>query len=134
MRCVRWILPLAITSVALLSSPALASWVRVLTNAENDMYSVDVDSIEGRGRYRYFWSHINFGQPITVEEGQRVHSVMFYLSVDCQSKLYRLRYLRLLDANDRPMGDANFGEDLGLAGPGFDDGAEASLKLACSRR
>jgi hypothetical protein len=56
----RWVLPLVVASVALLSSPAAASWVRVKTDSDNDIYSVDVDLIEGRGRFRYFWSNILF--------------------------------------------------------------------------
>lgn len=130
----RWVLPLVVASVALLSSPAAASWVRVKTDSNNNIYSVDVDLIEGRGRFRYFWSNILFGKPWRTEEGQLVYSAMYYLSVDCKDKLYRLRFQQLLDENNKTIQEYNYGEDIGLAAPKAGSGEEASLKFACSRR
>ncbi|HEY9649063.1 MAG TPA: surface-adhesin E family protein [Coleofasciculaceae cyanobacterium] len=130
----RWILPLAITSVALLSSPALADWVRVKTDLDNDIYSVDVDSIEGRGRLRYFWSNVVFGQPRNTETGQVAHSAVFYLSVDCQNKLYSLRFERVLDENNQSIRDFDYGEYPPQASPASGSSEEASLNFVCSRR
>lgn len=130
----RWVLPLVVASVALLSSPATASWVRVKTAPNNDIYSVDVDSIEGRGRFRYFWSNILFGKPWRTEEGQLAYSAMYYLSVDCQDKLYRLRFKQLLDENNKTIQEYNYGEDAGLVAPNPGSSEEASLKFVCSRR
>jgi hypothetical protein len=113
----RWILPLVVASVALLSSPAAASWVRVKTEPDNDIYSVDVDLIEGRGRFRYFWSNIIFGKPNNTEAGQLAYSAVYYLSVDCQDKLYRLRFKQLLDENNKTIQEYNYGEDAGLVAP-----------------
>jgi hypothetical protein len=130
----RWVLPLVVASVALLSSPAAASWVRVKTDSDNDIYSVDVDSIEGRGRFRYFWSNILFDKPWKTEAGQLAYSAMYYLSVDCQDKLYRLRFKQLLDENNKTIQEYNYGEDIELAAPKAGSSEEASLKFVCSRR
>jgi hypothetical protein len=130
----RWILPLVVASVALLSSPAAASWVRVKTEPDNDIYSVDVDLIEGRGRFRYFWSNIIFGKPNNTEAGQLAYSAVYYLSVDCQDKLYRLRFKQLLDENNKTIQEYNYGEDAGLVAPNPGSSEEASMKFVCSRR
>jgi hypothetical protein len=130
----RWVLPLVVASVALLSSPATAFWVRVKTDSNNNIYSVDVDSIEGRGRFRYFWSNIIFGKPWKTEAGQLASSAMYYLSVDCQDKLYRLRFQQLLDENNKTIQEYNYGEDIELATPKAGSSEEASLKFVCSRR
>ncbi len=130
----RWVLPLVVASVALLSSPAAASWVRVKTEPDNDIYSVDVDLIERRGRFRYFWSNILFEKPQKTEAGQLASSAMYYLSVDCQNKLYRLRFQQFLDENYKTIQEYNYGEDAGLVAPNPGSGEEASLKFVCSRR
>ena len=130
----RLVLPLVVASAALLSSPATASWVRVKTDSDNNIYSVDVDSIEGRGRFRYFWSNIIFGKPWKTEAGQLASSAMYYLSVDCQDKLYRLRFQQLLDENNKTIQEYNYGEDIELATPKAGSSEEASLKFVCSRR
>jgi hypothetical protein len=130
----RWVLPLVVASVALLSSPATASWVRVKTDSDNNIYSVDVDLIEGRGRFRYFWSNIIFGKPNNTEAGQLAYSAVYYLSVDCKDKLYRLRFKQLLDENNKTIQEYNYGEDAGLVAPNPGSSAEASIKFVCSRR
>jgi hypothetical protein len=130
----RWVLPLVVASVALLSSPATASWVRVKTDSDNNIYSVDVDLIEGRGRFRYFWSNILFGKPNNTEAGQLAYSAVYYLSVDCKDKLYRLRFKQLLDENNKTIQEYNYGEDAGLVAPNPGSSAEASIKFVCSRR
>jgi hypothetical protein len=130
----RWVLPLVVASVALLSSPATASWVRVKTEPDKDIYSVDVDLIEGRGRFRYFWSNIIFGKPNNTEAGQLAYSAVYYLSVDCKDKLYRLRFKQLLDENNKTIQEYNYGEDAGLVAPNPGSSEEASMKFVCSRR
>lgn len=130
----RWIVPLAITSVALLGSPALADWVRVKTDSDNDAYSVDVDSIEGRGHIRYFWSNIIFGQPRNTESGKVAYSAVFYLSVDCQNKLYNLRFKRLLDENNQSIQDFDYEDYPPQTAPASGSSEEASINFVCSRR
>jgi len=46
---------ISLTSTILISPIAIAGeWVRVKTDAGNNAYHVDVSTIEGRGRWRYF--------------------------------------------------------------------------------
>ncbi len=130
----RGVLPLAIASVTLLSFPATASeWVRVKTSASNNIYSVDVASIEGRGRIRNFWSNIDFGKPELVA-GKQAYSAIYYLSVDCQNKLYNLRFTRYLDRNSQPVQEYNYSEGSGFVAPSSGSSEEASMKFVCSKR
>lgn len=129
----RVVLPLVLASAVFLTSPAIASWVRVKTNRNNDIYSVDVDSIEGSGRFRYFWSNVVYGKPY-YEVGQLVYSAVYYVSVDCQKKLYRVRFTQFLDKNNKAIRQYNYGESIQLAAPAPGSSEEASLKFVCSRR
>ena len=129
----RLLMPLVIASVALLSSPATASWVRVKTDSVNNIYSVDVDSIEGSGHFRYFWSNVIFGEPLNTEAGQVAHSAVYYLSVDCKEQLYRLRFKRFLDKDNKTIQDFNYGDEAGLVAPAPGSSQEASMKFVCSR-
>ncbi len=126
-------LPLVIVSITLLSSPAIASWVRVQTNRNNNIYSVDVDSIQGRGRFRYFWSDIVFGKPQSVA-GKLASRAIFYLSVDCQKKLFRLQFTRYLDDNNTTIQDYNYGDNTALSKPVPGSSEAASMNFVCSRR
>lgn len=117
----------------LLASPATASWVRVKTNSNNDVYSVDANSIEGRGRFRYFWSDVVFGKPVS-NAGRVAHRAVYYLFVDCQDKLYQVRFTRFLDKNNQTLQDYNYGENSELAVPRPGSSEEASLKFVCSRQ
>jgi hypothetical protein len=118
----------------LLSLPATASeWVRVKTNASNNIYSVDVASIEGSGRIRKFWSNIEFGKPELVA-GKQTYSAIYYLSVDCQSKLYNLHFTRYLDRNSQTVQEDNYGDGQGFVAPISGSSEEASMKFVCSRR
>jgi len=131
----RWVvLPLVVASVALLSSPAAASWVRVKTDSFNNIYSIDTDSIEGSGNLRLFWSNVVFGRPRRTEAGKNASSAMYYLSVDCKTKLYNLRFQRLLDENNQTIQNLNYGEGRGLDSPIPGSSEEASINFVCSRR
>lgn len=130
----RGVLPLAIASVTLLNLPASASeWVRVKTNAGNNIYSVDVASIEGSGRIRNFWSNIEFGKPQLVA-GKQAYSAIYYLSVDCQSKIYNVRFTRYLDRNYQTVLEYNYGDEQEFGAPSSGSSEEASIKFVCSRR
>jgi hypothetical protein len=123
----------AVGIATLLASPATASWVRVKTNQNNDVYSVDVDSIKGRGRFRYFWSHVVFGSPI--EDGGRVaHRAVYYIFVDCKNKVYQVRFTQFRDKNNQLIQDYIYGEESSLVTPRPGSSEEASLKFVCSIR
>jgi hypothetical protein len=118
----------------LLTLPATAAeWVRVKTSGNNNIYSVDAATIEGRGRIRNFWSHIEFGKPQSVA-GKLAHSAIYYVSADCQDKVYGLRFTRFLDQNSRTIKEDNYGDRAGLVKPASGSGEEASIKFVCSRQ
>lgn len=117
----------------LFASPATANWVRVKTNQNNDVYSVDVDSIKGRGRFRYFWSNVVFGSPIE-DSGRVAHRAVYYIFVDCKNKFYQVRFTQFRDKNNQLIQDYIYGEENSLVTPRPGSSEEASLKFVCSRR
>lgn len=117
----------------LASSATASSWVRVKTNKNNDVFSVDVASIEGQGRFRYFWSDVIFGRPVA-ESGRMAYRAVYYLRTDCQNKLYQLRFTQFLDQNNQTIKEYNYGDDFQLTAPRPGSSEEASLKFVCSRR
>lgn len=118
-----------------LRSPASAAsgWVQVTTDRGNRIWYVDSGSIQGTGRFRYFWSYIVGGPPFP-EAGKLAHSSAYYLSVDCQQKRYRLRHARSLDENTNLIKEYNFGDSQPLAPAQPGSGEEASINFVCSRR
>jgi len=126
---------LSLTSAILLSPVAIAGeWVRVKTDARNNAYHVDVSTIEGRGRLRYFWANVIHEQPRTnVVPGQEVYSTTYYIAVDCQNQIYQVRFERFLDADGQTIEDYNYGEDGRGGVPNSGSPEEASLKFVCSR-
>lgn len=126
---------LSLTSVILISPVAIAGqWVRVKTDTDNNAYHVNVSTIEGRGRLRYFWSNVIYGQPNpNLVPGQEVYSTTYYIAVDCQNQIYQVRFVRFLDANGQTIEDYNYGEDGRGGRPEPGSAAEASLKFVCSR-
>jgi hypothetical protein len=131
----RVILPILLTITGVFTSvPALANdWVRVKTDGYNDTYYVNVKTIKKQGRIRYFFSNIVFGYPPQLDNGQIIPSATFYLSVDCQSKVFRVHFVRLLDENGRTYEDLNYGSYFrsGRSQPG--SGSDASVNYVCSR-
>jgi hypothetical protein len=126
--------------MATVISPAIAiaasntgQWVPVMTDGQDRVWYVDAGTIQGRGRYRYFWSYVLNKTPF-VQAGELVYGTAYYLSVDCRSKRFRLRFARLLDENSKTLKEYNYGDNkpLGSIPPGT--GEEASIKFVCSRK
>lgn len=108
--------------------------MRVKTDADNNAYHVDVSTIEGRGRLRYFWANVIYGQPDTnIVPGKQVDSTTYYIAVDCQNQIYQVRFERFLDANGQTLEDYNYGEDGRGGTPDSGSPEEASLKFVCSK-
>ncbi|MEQ9671846.1 surface-adhesin E family protein [Coleofasciculus sp. G2-EDA-02] len=126
---------LSLTSAILISPVAIAQqWVRVKTDADNNAYHVNVSTIEGRGRLRYFWANVIYGEPDTnIVPGKQVYSATYYIAVDCQNQIYQVRFERLLDANGQTVKDYNYGEDGRGGVPDSGSPEEASLKFVCSK-
>ncbi|UBF29195.1 hypothetical protein K9N68_15965 [Kovacikia minuta CCNUW1] len=115
------------------AAPAKSGWVAVTTDSRNKTWYVDNGSIQGRGRYRYFWSYIVGGTPYP-DSGKIAYSTAFYLSVDCQQKRFRLRFAKSLDENNKVIKEYDFGDKGPMGGARADSGEAASLNHVCSRR
>ena len=128
--CVATLLTTSIT-------PGLAQvrggWVRIITDNRDKTWYVDNGSIQGKGRFRYFWSYTTGGTPYS-EAGKLVYSTAFYLSVDCQQQRYRLRYAKALDKDFKLIKEYDYGDSLPLGKATSGSGEAASMKFVCSRR
>jgi ribonucleotide monophosphatase NagD (HAD superfamily) len=112
---------------------ARGGWVRVVTDGQDKTWYVDNGSIQGKGRFRYFWSYTTGGTPYQ-EAGKPAYSTAFYLWADCQQQRYRLRYAKALDANFKLIKEYDYGDSLPLATATAGSGEAASMKFVCSRR
>ncbi|WP_421659267.1 surface-adhesin E family protein [Leptothermofonsia sp. ETS-13] len=115
------------------AAPDKKGWVAVFTDRSDKTWYVDNGSIQGHGRFRYFWSYTTGGTPYR-ENGKLAYSMAFYLSVDCQQKRFRLRYAKSLDENSNTIKEYNFGDSLPLGSPRSDSGEEASMNYVCASR
>ncbi|HBB32050.1 MAG TPA: hypothetical protein DDZ80_23745 [Cyanobacteria bacterium UBA8803] len=132
-RSLSGVLTLFSVSGTLLTFPAMASgWVRVKTDAQNNIYYVDISAIEENGRFRSFWSHVIHGEPYR-EAGKLVYSRTFYISVDCQTQSYQVRFERSLDANGQAIQDYDYGDEGESGTPVPNSPEEASIKFVCSK-
>ena len=113
------VLPLIVTLVPLITttfiSPAnAAEWVRILSD-DNAAFYIDTSSIEGTGRYRYYWQLVAFQRPQSFRTGVNrtsvsVYGYAIYSSIDCRTKFGRVRRLLALDRNNRTLMEINMNE------------------------
>jgi hypothetical protein len=99
-------LAICITAMFFSASPAIAQseqWVRITTNNDDDVWYVDKASIKNRGRYRFYWQSIVYGEPVNVGGKNAVSQVSFN-SVDCKTKLRRIRDIKSYDQELRVVG------------------------------
>ncbi len=108
-------------------------WVSVKTDSENRTWYVDSGTITGKGRYRFFWSYVVASAPF-LEAGKMVYGTAYYLSVDCQGKQFRLRFVRLLDQNSQTVKEFNYGDGRPLGNITSGSGEEASFKYVCKKK
>jgi hypothetical protein len=111
-------------------------WVRVLTDDARNIWYLDKGTIKGAGRYRYFWLYVSLGNPIPIAaDGRLLNSSAMYVSVDCQTLMYRPRYVQLLDQNTKVIDESDVAAQ-STATKVFpsDKAGQAILKSACGRR
>lgn len=123
----------SLTGLLLPLSAVAEQWVRVKTDNNNNVYSIDVSTIEGKARFRYFWSNVIYGEPYRWDD-KLVYSTSYYISVDCSTKSYRVRFEQLLDAKGKSIQDFNYGDNgrSGITEPGSPE--DASLKFVCGNK
>lgn len=118
------------------AAPAKNGWVRVITDESNNVWYLDKGSMQGRGRFRYFWVYFTLGTPLPMSSnGRMLDSGAIYLSLDCQQKQYRTRFVQLLDQNAKVIDEADVSRQstADRLMPGDTIGA-AIVKYACSQR
>jgi len=115
------------------AAPAKSGWVAVVTDGRNKTWYVDRGTVQGRGRFRYFWSYVVGGNPYS-DSGKLAYSTAFYLSVDCQLKRFRLRFAKSLDQNNNVIKEYDFGEARPLSSARAGSGEDATLRYVCSQR
>lgn len=96
------------------SSANAAQWVRIVTD-NNAAFYIDASSIRGRGRYRYYWQLVAFQKPQTFRAGMNrasapVYGYAIYTSIDCRSKIGRVRRILALDRNNRTLMEINMND------------------------
>lgn len=133
---------IAVGSTIMLSGSDRASaapqkgWVRVITDQANNIYYIDRGTIAGRGNYRFFWVYVELAAPIPVSQsGQMLNGGAVYMSVDCRQKVYRTRYVQLIDQNSKVIDETDVSDQnaLGRILPGDKTGLSI-VNYACARR
>lgn len=111
-------------------------WVRVITDQANNVYFIDRGTIEGRGNYRFFWVYVELGAPIPINQsGQLLNGGAVYMSVDCRQKVYRTRYVQLIDQNSKVIDESDVTDQsaVGKFLPSDKTGMSI-VNYACARR
>lgn len=121
-------------STAFLTAPASAStkWVKVSTSEDNSIFYVDTTSIQGNGRFRYFWKNITLGSPDTDFTSRPAYTFMSYHSVDCETFTYRTRIGSWHDQNGKVLREFNYGEKGELRQANSGTSFEDALEFVCS--
>lgn len=118
------------------TSHAQANWVRLVTDADKEVWYINPGSIQRNGPIRFFWVYRNTinSRPIFTEQGKNVYGMTAYLSADCRSGAVRIRMAEFFDERDQLVTKANPG-DRGPAGNGFSGQpvAQAMTKYVCTQ-
>ena len=125
---------IATVSGVLLAAQAIAAeqWVKVLTNPQG-VWFVDKSSIAKADKNRTFWSYIVYDKPIRHNK-LAIYSEGSYVTVNCQSHRYSLRYKRLMDKDNQLVREIDLGRQGVQSGlPQKGSGEAASIDLACAQ-
>lgn len=132
------LLQLAAAGILLACAPvaSAAEWVKIAENSVKDRFFVDKSSIQRRGNFVWYWEYREFPQPNNafLEEKitQPVHGVVVNWSVDCTSKVQRLRQLTAYDKSRKVIRKFNYGETGSLAQPKSGSSASNVLGYVCA--
>jgi len=112
------------------------SWVRLLTDDDNEIWYVNPNSVQRNGPIRFFWVYrdASANRPIFVERGRNVYGMTAYLSADCRSGAVRIRAAEFFDENSKLVTKLAPG-DRGPAGNAFRGHpvAQAVARYVCDR-
>jgi hypothetical protein len=112
------LLPQFLLTVCFLSAAPAAlavEWVNITTNAVGDKFFVDKSSILRKDQIVWFWEYREFPQPNNafLEErvNQPVHGVVISWSLDCTSKVQRLRQVTAYNKDKKVIQRFNYGDE-----------------------
>lgn len=118
-----------------LAQPAQSDWFEITRNAVGDRFMVERNSIELRDGIVWYWEYRDFPQPnnalIRVEIEQPVYGAMLYRSVDCASRVSRLRRVVVYDQERQVIQRINYNDEGPLAQPQEGSSAAAVLNFVC---
>jgi hypothetical protein len=127
---------LLLTGAIAATSTAQTNWVRIMTDADREVWYIDPGSIQRNGPIRFFWVYRDTtdSRPIFSEQGKAVYGMTAYLSTDCRSGAVRIRTAEFFDGSSKLVTKANPG-DRGPAGNAFRGHpvAQAITKYVCDR-
>jgi hypothetical protein len=130
------IIPVVSAAGALAQSPE-PDWVEVTSNAVGDRFMVDRNSIALRDGIAWYWEFRDFPQPnnafVGLELEQPVHGAMLYRSVDCASRVSRLRQMIVHGPERQVIQRVNYGDAGQLAQPLPGSSAAAVLRFVCEQ-
>jgi hypothetical protein len=112
-----------------------AEWVSIATNAVGDKFFVDKSSILRRGEIVWFWEYREFPQPNNafLEEtvNQPVHGAVISWSLDCTSKVQRLRQVTAYNKDKKVIQRFSYGDSGSLIQPRSGSSAHKVLSYVC---
>jgi hypothetical protein len=96
-----------LTGVVLLPTAATAvEWTKVTENSVGDKFLVDTSAIQRKDNTVFYWEYREFGVPnnafLEVELPKPLHGAVSRWSVDCDTKVQRLRRINAY-AKDRSL-------------------------------
>lgn len=128
---------LGITTAILLATPAIAAeeWVQVTVNSVGDRFMVDKNSLQRKGNAVWFWEYRSFPQPnnafLEEKVDQPVYGVVLHRSVDCRTKIDRLRRITAYNQKKQVIRRFNYEAVEQLSKPTAGSSAEAVLNFVC---
>lgn len=130
-------LTLLVTGVVLsVSAPAHAvEWTKVTENAVGDRFFVDKSSVQRKGDTVWYWEYREFPQPNNafLEEAvdAPVHGAVINWSVNCSSKMQRLRQVTAYGKDQKFIRRFTYGEKGTLGQTNAGSSAQTVLNYVC---
>jgi hypothetical protein len=112
-------------------------WVEVTENAVGDRFLVNQSSLQTRENFVWYWEYRDFREPnnafLEIEFEAPVYGVMMYQSVDCTTKIARLRRLTIFGEDREVLQRFDYGEEGSLSQPAPGSSARTVLQYVCSQ-
>lgn len=133
-------LRLAILGFALFYAPTVlaAEWIEVVENSVGDKFYVDKSTMQRNGNNVWYWEYREFEQPnnafLEVELDEPVYGATIYRSVDCTSRVARLRQLLAHDKDKNVIRRFDYGNEGTLSQSRSGSSSAEVLSYVCSEQ